>query len=132
MDELIELPDWTASSTKFELMAGVAGKQKKIGVISVTEESIIPNEQYAGDIEPMVLPETTASSVTVNKTLNSEVATAKSSALKALAVERKVFTTYSKVISKRVKRMDRLFLFTVARPTLISIIYFGLIASDVY
>lgn len=132
LDELIELPDWTASSTKFELMAGVAGKQKKIGVISVTEESIIPNEQYAGDIEPMVLPETTASSVTVNKTLNSEVATARSSALKALAVERKVFTTYSKVISKRVKRMDRLFLFTVALPTLISIIYFGLIASDVY
>ncbi|NOT98142.1 MAG: hypothetical protein HOO97_03495 [Sideroxydans sp.] len=52
--------------------------------------------------------------------------------MKALAVERKVFTTYSKVISKRVKRMDRLFLFTVALPTLISIIYFGLIASDVY
>ncbi|MHB0992491.1 MAG: hypothetical protein ACYC0M_14610 [Burkholderiales bacterium] len=32
----------------------------------------------------------------------------------------------------RIKGMNRLFLFTVAIPTLLSILYFGLIASDVY
>lgn len=33
---------------------------------------------------------------------------------------------------QRIKGINRLFLFTVAIPTLLSIIYFGLIASDVY
>ncbi|MHB8747402.1 MAG: hypothetical protein ACYC7I_12920, partial [Gammaproteobacteria bacterium] len=32
----------------------------------------------------------------------------------------------------RIKRMNRLFLFTVVLPTLLAAVYFGLIASDVY
>lgn len=35
-------------------------------------------------------------------------------------------------LAARIKRMNRLFLLTVVVPTLLSVIYFGLIASDVY
>lgn len=39
VDELIELPEWAMSSSKFELLAGVADKEIKIGVIYVAEAS---------------------------------------------------------------------------------------------
>src|ERR1700693_2424485 len=37
VDEIVELPDWAISSTKFELLAEVAGKPEKVGVIYVSE-----------------------------------------------------------------------------------------------
>lgn len=39
VDEIIELPEWAMSSSKFELLAGVADKEMKIGVIYVAEAS---------------------------------------------------------------------------------------------
>lgn len=54
VDELIELPEWAMSSSKFELLAGVADKEMKIGVIYVAEASndikqqntLLPQQSY--------------------------------------------------------------------------------------
>lgn len=41
-------------------------------------------------------------------------------------------TTWSQSLKQRFSHINRLFLLTVAAPTILSIVYFGLIASDVY
>jgi capsular polysaccharide transport system permease protein len=106
VDEFISLPDWAIGSAKFELLAGVAGKPEKVGIIYVSEafKSLDKHNSF---------PEVPASKP-------------------ALVAAVKKITLFARGIVDRIKGMNRLLLLTVVLPTLISSIYFGLIASDVY
>lgn len=104
VNEIVSLPDW-ASGERFELMAGVAGKSVNIGVLHIGKAACnLKTVSTAATIETAEAVQAIDSSA--SKFLQAGI--------------------------KRILGMDRLFLFTVVIPTLISCIYFGLIASDIY
>lgn len=131
VNETIELPDWAMTTTRFELLAGVAGKPENIGVVYVGEISRGLKERHDSSAEATV-PQIAAPSFSVKVTANSAVTAAvKSPAVEALVIDNKI-TMFARGMIDRIKGMNRLLLLTVVLPTLISSIYFGLIASDVY
>jgi len=108
VDETIDLPEWAMDSDRFELLAEVAGKQEKVAVIHVSD--IGESDGQAGSVSNLA---------------DSTRSAAASTILNKLALHA------SKVV-ERIKGTNRLFFFTVVLPTLLSAVYFGLIASDVY
>lgn len=119
VDETIALPDWTNSFAKLELFAGVAGKPEKVGTVYVSKAIRISGENNSSskhsylDVPPPT-PELVSASVQ-----DSMLGKYKNFLLVAHgAVD--------------LKGMNRLLLIAVVIPTLVSIIYFGLIASDTY
>lgn len=109
VDEVVKLPGWAISSAKFELLAGVAGKSEKIGVIYVNEAFKSLDKHNSFPEVPVSTPTPVAAGATGKK-----------------------ITLFARGVVDRIKGMNRLLLLTVVLPTLISSIYFGLIASDVY
>ena len=103
VDETIELPQWAIGSNQFELFAEVAGKLERIGVINSGE----------GPEQRSALP-------------------AASTFSHAAASIYGKMPSFVHTTVGRIKEMNRLFLFTVILPTLLSAVYFGFIASDVY
>lgn len=114
LDEVIKLPDWAISAAKFKLLARVAGKPEKVGIIYVSEayKSIDESNSFPGvsDSIPTRVAELAAGATTRNPNTSIRV----------------------RGFVDRIREMNRLFLFTVVLPTLLSTVYFGLIASDVY
>jgi capsular polysaccharide transport system permease protein len=115
LNEVVALPDWAISATQFELFAGVSGRQEKIGIIQVAEDGkrIDVPSAYLKTWSPTVI---VTSAVT------------KISALENY----KQIPLLTRRYFDRLKNLNRLFLVTVVLPTCISIVYFGLIASDSY
>jgi capsular polysaccharide transport system permease protein len=115
VDEMVELPDWAISSVKFELWTEIAGKAEKVGVVYFSEAFTSADKHNSfskvPSAAPQLAPKITAASIPVPDKKNPLLANR---------------------IIERLKTMNRLFLLTVVLPTLISSIYFGLIASDVY
>jgi capsular polysaccharide transport system permease protein len=115
LNEEIALPDWAISATQFEIFAGVSDGQEKIGVIQVGEDGkrIDRPSAYLKTWSPTVI---VTSAVT-----------------KISALEKyKQIPLLTRRYFDRLKNLNRLFLITVVLPTCISIVYFGLIASDSY
>ena len=115
VDEVVELPNWAISSARFELWAEVAGKAEKVGAVYVSEAFTNPDKHNSVSKVPTPAP-----------ALAPKITTA------SVPVPDKNNSLFAHRIIERIKTMNRLFLLTVALPTLISSIYFGLIASDVY
>jgi capsular polysaccharide transport system permease protein len=131
VDEIVELPDWAISSTKFELLAEIAGKPEKVGVIYVSEifknldkhDSFpeVPASAPTPDPEPaLALAPAAAPAIATDKRIPPFV------------FARRIVEHNKGMIVDHINGMNRLLLLTVVLPTLISSIYFGLIASDVY
>lgn len=110
-DEFISLPDWAIDSTQLNLVAGVDGAQEQLGIIYVGD-TIRCHSRHDN------LPEIASPAPVVTQ----EIA----------EMNNKDIPEATQGIVDRIRQIDRLFLLTVALPTLISIIYFGFIASDVY
>jgi capsular polysaccharide transport system permease protein len=131
VDEIVELPDWAISSTKFELLAEVAGKPEKVGVIYVSEifKNLDKHDSF---------PEVPASAPTLAPEPALALAPAAAPAIATdkrippFVFARRIVDHNKGMIVDHIKGMNRLLLLTVVLPTLISSIYFGLIASDVY
>jgi len=132
VDEAIQLPDWAMSATRFEILAAVEGKPEKIGIISVGVVSGSHKEQYANGVETTALEISSSPSGSVNVIENSATSLAVNSAEGEVFALDKYIPVIVRRVDSRIKRMNRLFLVTVVIPTLISAIYFGLIASDIY
>lgn len=113
VDEVFDLPRWARGAAKFELFAGVAGKQERIGVIYIGEV-FKGAEKQSGSTPTMTQGGVAA---VVNN---------------GLAAMYEKLPPFAQVAVDRIVRMDKLFLATVVLPTLLSTLYFGLIASDIY
>lgn len=131
VDEVVELPDGAMSSARFDLWAEVAGKPENIGVVYVGEVSgsqreLNTSKAVATEIGIVATP--TSVMVTANSAVTAVV---ESPAAGALLFDNGI-PIFTRGMINRIKGMNRLFLFTVALPTFLSVIYFGLIASDIY
>lgn len=127
VDEVVELPDWAKNSSKFELLAEVAGKQENIGVLHVGKVSNGLKQQHASLAE--TTPGIAGPLVSVKVTANpAATAAARYPAAGILATDKNI----PGGMFASIKGMDRLLFLTVVLPTLLSAIYFGLVASDVY
>lgn len=114
VDEVIELPDCAISTSKFELSASVAGKPEKVGIIHISEALKTSDAQAGSARVPAAKPQIA------------------SEATQKIAPTKNNISQLVCGVIERIKSMNRLLLLTVVLPTLISSIYFGLIASDVY
>jgi capsular polysaccharide transport system permease protein len=114
LNEEIALPNWAISATQFELFAGVSGRQEKIGVIQVGgSKRIDAPSAYLKTWSPTVIDTSAVTRISASE-------------------KYKQIPLLTRRYLNRLKNLNRLFLITVVLPTCISIVYFGLIASDSY
>lgn len=130
VNEVVELPDWATRAARFELLAEVAGKPENIGVIHVDGVSNRLQEQRASGTEATALG-VAAPSTALKVAANSAATAVESRAAEALVINNDM-TIYTRGMIDRIKGINRLLLLTVVLPTLLSGIYFGFIASDIY
>lgn len=115
LDETVELPDWVGAAKQFDLSVIAGTKKIKLGVIHIGQ-AIKEQDQKSN--------QAAASSVETTKP-------ASQIARDSIAIKMKGVIDKVKA-SSRVPKIDRLLFITVILPTLISTIYFGFVASDIY
>jgi len=108
VDETIGLSNLMTTSSKFELLAEVAGKREKIGNIHV-------RDACNG----------------IHKHNGLSAASGSKGRVDAQTIRKKISIAALWVI-ERSRRVNRLLFLTVILPTLVATVYFGLLASDVY
>jgi capsular polysaccharide transport system permease protein len=107
VNETIELHEWAIKSDQLELLAEVAGKQEKLGVIYVGNAD--KGLDHYGSL-PGGSDSKRAAAATIVKGMH----------------------LFAHKVVDQIRGMNRLFLVTVVLPTLLAVVYFGIIASDVY
>lgn len=133
VNEIVELPEWAINSDAFELMAGVGNKPEKIGIIHVRKgpNAIEPQHASNDEVANLCKPELPATVVVTENSVAIEANPVKGLALAETAIMQSGRILIQR-LSASIANMNRLFLTTVILPTLMSIVYFGFIASDVY
>lgn len=115
LDETLELPDWAGEAKQFDLIAMAGSKKLKLGVVHIGQ-AIKEQGNKTND-------------VAVSSTETIKAATPISRDSIAVRMQKKIDRV---LVAVHVPKIDRLLFLTVILPTLISGIYFGLIASDIY
>jgi capsular polysaccharide transport system permease protein len=131
VDEVVDLPDWVLSSNKLELLAGVDETKVNLGVIYFGKNFNSAKDQLPNrnDETATVVPAAANAAVVI---LSGVATTSVKPRVVEINSTRDIITKYIQKMFVQIKSMNRLLLLTVVLPTLISSIYFGLIASDVY